>query len=213
MASLIKRYKSRKREKEGENIRIENRIITLMKVRIHFRICDMKIARRIDRKFLAAEAAGPNRISQVEGRKSVDQKEDYRKITILARSEAFALPIRLNVACQSRCYCDCRIQIWLQWKLWWKWRIFDASDWEQKKKEHYSSPLGYNVSRKTGSLISLTRDSHSFSFAQFLHSSLVLIRLTRPSILQSNSTVCDVVDFSWRFTSLHENNPRNTCIG
>jgi hypothetical protein len=53
---------------------------------------------------------------------------------------------------------------------------------KKTRKNIYSSLLGYNVSRKTSSLISLTRNSQFFT--RDLHSSLVLIRLTRPSILQ-----------------------------
>jgi hypothetical protein len=74
---------------------------------------------------------------------------------------------------------------------------------KKKKRKVCSSPLGYNVSRKTSSLILPTRNSQLTA----LHSSLVLIRLTRSSILQRQLSRAH-----FTFTSLHENNPRNTCI-
>jgi len=108
------------------------------------------------------------------------------------------------------------IQIWIQWKLWWKWRVFDASDWKQERTS-YLSLLGHIVSRKTSSLISLidlaTRNSQLAA-----HSSSLAVFTVRSPWYDSRALrffkgilSCVTYLILRRFTSLHENN-RNTCI-
>jgi len=90
----------------------------------------------------------------------------------------------------------------------------------KRERTLYSSLLGCSDSRKSSSLIlilELISFTSQFTASRFstlcLHSSLVLVRFTRLRFFWSNSPARDVLNFETFHVMLHENNPRNTCIG